>query len=89
MALNCFLITLDQVFLGRKNPNPKFKFYKKYESAYLLDANNGFGLAAGSKAIDKGMQVAKKKGMHDRVKNSSLSRSISKHCFKSLLKKVL
>ena len=21
--------------LGRKNPNPKFKFYKKYDSAYL------------------------------------------------------
>ena len=47
--------------LGRKNPNPKFKFYKKFESAYLLDANDGFGLAAGAKAIDKGIQVAKKK----------------------------
>lgn len=58
--------------LGRKNPNPKFKFYKKFESAYLLDANNGFGLAAGAKAIDKGMKIAKKKGIcMIGVKNSS------------------
>ena len=58
--------------LGRKNPNPKFKFYKKFESAYLLDANDGFGLAAGAKAIDKGIQVAKKKGIcMIGVKNSS------------------
>ncbi len=58
--------------LGRKNPNPKFKFYKKYESAYLLDANDGFGLAAGAKAIEKGIQVAKKKGIcMIGVKNSS------------------
>jgi len=47
--------------LGRKNPNPKFKFYKKFESAYLLDADNGFGLAAGVKAIEKGVEVAQKK----------------------------
>ena len=57
---------------GRKNPNPKFKFYKKFESAYLLDADNGFGLAAGAKAIDKGMKIAKKKGIcMVGVKNSS------------------
>jgi len=57
---------------GRKNPNPKFKFYKKFESAYLLDANNGFGLAAGVKAIEKGMKVAQKKGIcMIGVKNSS------------------
>ena len=58
--------------LGRKNPRPKFKFYKKFDSAYLLDADNGFGLAAGVKAIDKGMQVAQKKGIcMIGVKNSS------------------
>ena len=33
--------------LGRKNARPKFRFYKKLDSAYLLDADNGFGLAAG------------------------------------------
>ena len=32
--------------LGRKNPNPNFRFYKKFDSAYLLDADNSFGLAA-------------------------------------------
>jgi len=58
--------------LGRKNPRPKFKFYKKFECAYLLDANDGFGLAAGAKAIEKGVKVAKKKGIcMIGVKNSS------------------
>lgn len=58
--------------LGRKNARPKFRFYKKLDSAYLLDANNGFGLAAGVKAINKGMEVAKKKGIcMIGVKNSS------------------
>ena len=58
--------------LGRKNSNPKFKFYKKFESAYLLDANNAFGLAAGAKAIDKGIEIAQKKGIcMIGVKNSS------------------
>ena len=58
---------------GRKNPKPKFKFYKKFESAYLLDADNGYGIAAGFKAIDKGIEVAKKKGIcMVGVKNSSL-----------------
>tara|TARA_Y100000022_G_C13230699_1_gene367188 strand:+ start:443 stop:1474 length:1032 start_codon:yes stop_codon:yes gene_type:complete len=58
--------------LGRKNPKPKFKFYKKFDSAYLLDANDGFGLAAGAKAIKKGVDIAKKKGICIvGVKNSS------------------
>ena len=58
--------------LERKNSNPKFKFYKKFESAYLLDANNAFGLAAGAKAIDKGIEIAQKKGIcMIGVKNSS------------------
>ena len=58
--------------LGRKNPKPKFKFYKKFNSAYLLDANDGFGLAAGAKAIQKGINIAKKKGIcMIGVKNSS------------------
>ena len=57
--------------LGRKNSNPKFKFYKKFESAYLLDANNAFGLAAGAKAIDKGIEIAQKRDLYDWCKNSS------------------
>ncbi len=58
--------------LGRKNPNPNFRFYKKFDSAYLLDADNSFGLAAGVMAIKKGIQIAKKKGIcMVGVKNSS------------------
>ena len=57
---------------GRKNPKPKFKFYRKFESAFLLDADNGYGIAAGFKAVDKGIEVAKKKGIcMVGVKNSS------------------
>ena len=63
---------VNSSILGRKNPKPKFKFYKKFENAYLLDADNGFGIAAGYKAIEKGMLVAKKKGIcMVGVKNSS------------------
>ena len=58
--------------LGRKNSRPKFKFYKKFDCAYLLDADDGFGLAAGAKAIEKGINVAKNKGIcMVGVKNSS------------------
>ena len=58
--------------LGRKNPKPKFKFHKKFNSAYMLDANDGFGLAAGAKAIQKGINIANKKGIcMIGVKNSS------------------
>lgn len=54
---------VESALLGRKNPTPKFKFYKKFSSAYMLDADDGFGIAAGCKAIDKGIQVAKKNGI--------------------------
>ncbi len=58
--------------LGRKNPKPKFKFHKKFDCAYLLDADNGYGLAAGAKAVQKGINIAKKKGIcMIGVKNSS------------------
>tara|TARA_E500000178_G_C16938481_1_gene715173 strand:- start:114 stop:1151 length:1038 start_codon:yes stop_codon:yes gene_type:complete len=48
---------------GRKNPRPKFKFYKRFNSTYLLDADNGYGISAGIKAIEKGCQIAKKNGI--------------------------
>ena len=54
---------IDSVIYGRKNPTPKFKFYKKFNSTYLLDADNGYGISAGIKAVDKGCQIAKKNGI--------------------------
>ena len=47
----------------RKNPKPKFKFIKKYPCLQVLDADHAYGLAAGMKAIDKGIQIAKKYGV--------------------------
>lgn len=58
--------------LGRKNPKPNLKFYKKNNSSYLLDADNGYGIAAGFKAIEKGIKISKKNGISMiGVKNSS------------------
>lgn len=54
---------LNSVIYGRKNPKPNFKFYKKFNSSYLLDADNGYGISAGVKAIDKGCSVANKNGI--------------------------
>ncbi len=58
--------------LGRKNIKPNFKFYKKNRSSFLLDADNGYGIAAGCLAIDKATKFAKKNGLcMVGVKNSS------------------
>ena len=51
---------VNSVLNGRKNPKPKFKFYKKFNSIFLLDADDGYGISAGVKAIEKGCLVAKK-----------------------------
>ena len=57
---------------GRKNGKPKFKFNNPFPSFGVLDADNGFGLAAGLKAIDLGIKIAKKNGVSIiSVKNSS------------------
>ena len=48
---------------GRKNPKPTFKFYKKNQSSFLLDADDGYGIAAGCKAIDKAVKVSKSHGI--------------------------
>ena len=57
---------------GRKNPKPKYKFYKSFPALGVLDANNAFGHAAGMKAIDICMKIAKKFGVGVvAVKNSS------------------
>ena len=57
---------------GRKNPRPKFKFYKSFPALGVLDANNAFGHAAGMKAIDICIKLANKYGVGVvAVKNSS------------------
>jgi len=57
---------------GRKNPKPKFKFYKSFPALGVLNADNAFGHAAGMKAIDIGIKIANKYGVAAiAVKNSS------------------
>ena len=48
---------------GRINGNPKFKLNEKTPCFMGLDADNGFGHAAGFKSIDIGIDLAKKFGI--------------------------
>lgn len=48
---------------GRINGNPKFNIKKTFPSFVGLDADNGFGHAAGFKSIDIGMELANKYGI--------------------------
>ena len=58
--------------MGRKNPRPSFKFKKTFPAIGVLDADNGFGHAAGLKAIEHCIKLAKKNGIGVvAVKNSS------------------
>ena len=56
---------------GRKNINPKMKLTKKFPALGVLDADSAFGHAAGFKAIDVGMKIAKKYGIGAIVVNNS------------------
>jgi ureidoglycolate dehydrogenase (NAD+) len=63
---------IQSALFGRKNPKPNFKFYKSFSSLATLDADNAFGHAAGFKAIEYSMKVAKKNGISVvSVRNSS------------------
>tara|TARA_E500000178_G_scaffold348646_1_gene404084 strand:+ start:1070 stop:2113 length:1044 start_codon:yes stop_codon:yes gene_type:complete len=63
---------VKSALLGRKNPRPKFRFTKKFPAITVLDADNAFGHAAGFKAVDYSIDVAKKTGVSlVAVKNSS------------------
>ena len=63
---------MRSALLGRKNLKPKFKFSKKFKCIQLLDADNGFGLSAGYKAVKKCIEIAKVYGVGVvGVKNSS------------------
>jgi len=58
--------------LGRKNPTPEYKFKQVFPAFGHLDADNTFGHAAGMKAIDLAMPLAKENGISSiAVSNSS------------------
>ena len=48
---------------GRKNPKPQFRINKNFPSIAHLDADNAFGHAAGMKAIDIAIEMAKVQGI--------------------------
>ena len=57
---------------GRKNPKPRFRINKTFPSIAHLDADNAFGHAAGMKAIDIAIEMAKVQGIGTvAVSNSS------------------
>jgi ureidoglycolate dehydrogenase (NAD+) len=62
----------DSAKSGRKNPKPEFKINNTFPSIAHLDADNAFGHAAGMKAIDIAMDIAKTQGIASvAVSNSS------------------
>jgi ureidoglycolate dehydrogenase (NAD+) len=54
---------VNSALTGRKNPKPKFKFENNFPTIFCLDADNGFGHAAGMAAIDKAMIAANEYGV--------------------------
>lgn len=45
------------------NPTPRWGVHLAFPSVVVLDADNAFGLAAGRKAMDVGMEIAKTQGV--------------------------
>tara|TARA_B100000579_G_C22845556_1_gene864113 strand:- start:2741 stop:3781 length:1041 start_codon:yes stop_codon:yes gene_type:complete len=71
-GINLLTHYVNSAKYGRKNKNPNFKFNLVFPSFGVLDADNGFGIAAGYKAINYGIKIAKKNGISAvAVKNSS------------------
>jgi LDH2 family malate/lactate/ureidoglycolate dehydrogenase len=63
---------VESIIHKRKNNSPDYILRKKYSSSLLLDADNAFGIAAGKKALNYAVEVAKKTGICCvGVKNSS------------------
>lgn len=54
---------VDSALSGRKNPKPKYEIDKTFPSIAHLDADNAFGHAAGMKAIDIAIEMAKVQGI--------------------------
>lgn len=58
--------------IGRINKNPKLSFKKTGSSTGILDADNGYGIAAGTEAMKIAIKLARRTGMGGvAVKNSS------------------
>ena len=69
---------------GRKNPRPDFKILSKYPAFLTLDADNGFGLSAGRKAMETGMKVADEYGVCAiAVKHSSHCGAMGSTCLRA------
>lgn len=49
--------------MGRKNPRPAFTFDRPFPAFGTLDADNGFGHAAGMKAVDHAVEMAAEAGL--------------------------
>ena len=54
---------INAVRIGRINPNPKYRFRFKKQTAGLMDAKDGFGIDAGIAAMRKAMSLARKSGV--------------------------
>ena len=54
---------VNSALSGRKNPQPKFNISKTFPSIAHLDADNGFGHAAGMKSIEVAMEMAETQGV--------------------------
>ncbi len=75
---------------GRKNPKPNFKFFKTFPAMGVLNADNAFGHAAGMKAVDIAMKMAKKLGVGIvSVKNSSHPGALAPIALKAARKKYI
>jgi ureidoglycolate dehydrogenase (NAD+) len=54
---------INSAVSGRKNTTPNFMFHQTFPGFGLLDADNAFGHAAGIKAIDLAIDIAKLQGI--------------------------
>jgi hypothetical protein len=54
---------IENCLAGGVNPIPRWGVHKAFPSLVVLDADNAFGLAAGRKAMDVGMEVAATQGV--------------------------
>lgn len=59
---------------GRKNPKPDFRFQQTFPAFGHLDADNAFGHAAGMRAVEEGMAMARTQGL------GGVAVSNSSHC---------
>jgi len=62
-GVRLFPTYIKDMEFGRTNPNPNFKFKQTAASTGILDANNTFGIAAGTEAMKHAMALAKSSGI--------------------------